>query len=225
MSKVTILIGAILIGTIFGFLSINFFKSSSCSSQKAPEDYQEYIEALTKRLLEAESLNLKHALLLNKITSTLATHLAVLEDKAIEEINSYAQDEAIRLALQLSAYPAPPMPEFDLEDYSNDPDKLSNTINDVFEKYDDTLGSTSSKSMYDDDIAKDKYGSSTSSKEDDKYKEDDHATASLSDEEKTKTCTEWKTKYNVIVGTSWGSLPMDLQRDWVRNSCDYFLLN
>ena len=45
----------------------------------------------------------------------------------------------------------------------------------------------------------------------------------LTDAEATKMCMDWKTKYNVVVGASWGDLPYDLQQKWLSNSCDYHM--
>ena len=36
-------------------------------------------------------------------------------------------------------------------------------------------------------------------------------------------CTEWKKLYSVIKGVSWGNLPYDLQKKWVKYSCDYHI--
>ena len=36
-------------------------------------------------------------------------------------------------------------------------------------------------------------------------------------------CREWKLKYTVVPGTSWGSLPVALQSSWKLNDCDYVL--
>jgi len=45
----------------------------------------------------------------------------------------------------------------------------------------------------------------------------------ISDAEAQKTCTEWKDKYSVVIGVSWGSLPYDLQQKWMSYSCDYHM--
>lgn len=43
----------------------------------------------------------------------------------------------------------------------------------------------------------------------------------ITDAEAYKICTEWKEKYTVVIGVSWGNLPYDLQQKWVEYSCDY----
>jgi hypothetical protein len=45
----------------------------------------------------------------------------------------------------------------------------------------------------------------------------------LSDADATHLCQEWRTTYNVVLGTSWGSMPFDLQQKWLQYACDYLL--
>jgi hypothetical protein len=213
MVKVTAsnaVIFGVVVGILIFLLSAIFLHSPTSCSSKAPEDYAIYIEAINKRLLESETINIKNVLVINKITSILKQHLKLLEDNEIKELIRGAEEEAIRLALVLDQYPAPPMPYFDFHEYRDDPSKLADTVNDIFSSTDDR-----------------KYESPQD--DDEGYKMDDEHVAKygdtppLSDEEKRKTCTEWKDKYEVKVGMSWGKLPDSLQQKWIRNSCDYFL--
>ena len=48
-------------------------------------------------------------------------------------------------------------------------------------------------------------------------------TEAVNDEEAYKKCVEWRSKYNVILGESWGTLPYDLQTSWKTFGCDYHL--
>ena len=43
----------------------------------------------------------------------------------------------------------------------------------------------------------------------------------MTDAEASTQCKEWKEKYQVVIGVSWGNLPFDLQRRWLKISCDY----
>lgn len=66
------------------------------------------------------------------------------------------------------------------------------------------------------------------------YRQDDDKSSELkikseestvTDSEATALCTEWKSKYSVVQGVSWGNLPYDLQQKWLTYSCDYHFKN
>ena len=201
---------AIVVGAVLGFMSLAFLQITSCHSNKAPEEYDVYMEALSRRLLEAESMNLKNSLMINKLTSILSKQLHLLEEHVIEDLHNQAKDEAIRLTLILSSYPPPPMPYFDLGEYRDDHEKLSNTVNDIFAGYDDDQVRRSPL----DDEFKDI---------DDQHVLPEDNTLTMLDEDKRKQCSAWRDEYGVIIGTSWGRLPSNLQEQWIKIGCDYFL--
>ncbi len=130
-----------------------------------------------------------------------------LEKSELEKLSKESRDEAVRIALQLSKYPAPPMPEFELDSKYKDGETLQDLIDDVFKNVDDK---------------KDIYGYSYGSKDGSKNKKS-YDMDTLTDTESTKLCNEWKSNYNVVVGVSWGNLPYDLQQKWLHYSCDYHL--
>jgi hypothetical protein len=138
---------------------------------------------------------------MDKVIHTLQSNLYKLEKKEYEELSRFSKDEAVRIALYLANHPAPPMPEFPLSKEYDDPEKLADAIDDVFGRAMDD------KAM--------------SEEVDNKEVE----APSITDAEAMKTCTEWKTKYNVAIGVSWGDLPYDLQQKWLEYSCDYHLKN
>ncbi len=139
---------------------------------------------------------------MNKVIHTLEANLYRLEKKESEELNKLAKDEAIRISLYLNSHPAPPMPEFPIDQEYEDAEKLADVVDDIFSKRLD-----------------DKNDALIDAKE---YEEEEEI-ESITDAEATKVCTEWKDKYNVVAGVSWGNLPYDLQQKWLEYSCDYHL--
>lgn len=104
------------------------------------------------------------------------------------------------------------MPDFSLDSNYFDPEKLADVIDDVFGRPEN---SNSNKEY----SALDRFTDDKEYLEEQPSKE----TPLISDAEASKTCTEWKDKYNVVVGVSWGDLPYDLQQKWLEYSCDYHL--
>lgn len=149
---------------------------------------------------------IRNGLMLDKMIHLLQKRLLKLETSEIEYLTKNSQDEAVRIALMLASQPAPPMPEFELDPEYQDAEALADVANDIFSK-----GDQDDDFMYHENYG-DKKADTTSEKE-----------PSVSDAEATKTCTEWKEKYSVAVGISWGNLPYDLQQKWLHYSCDYHL--
>lgn len=143
--------------------------------------------------------------MMSKVIHALQSNLFVLEKKEYEDLQLRSKDEAVKTALYLAQHPAPPMPEFYMKKEYEDAEKLADVIDDVFGKV----------------AEDDKFIEKVSSKDDDK--QTDEPTFSLTDGEAEKACTEWKNKYNVVTGVSWGDLPFDLQQKWLSYSCDYHL--
>lgn len=154
---------------------------------------------------------------MEKLLNSLQSRLVKLEMSELEEIKKISQDEAVRLTLILAAQPAPPMPEFELDPIYQDADKLADAIDDVFSNTGDKDDySISEENKW---LELDDYDDKSKKKEvPAKDKE-----APLSDAEATTMCSDWKTKYNVVKGSSWGDLPFDLQQKWLTYSCDYHL--
>ena len=147
---------------------------------------------------------------MNKVITALQSNLYTLEKKEYEAISKASQDEAIRIALSLANHPAPPMPAFDLDPKYEDAEKLADVVDDIFGRLEDDKERQSL----------DLFNYETDSwKEGGDFKEE----PSFSDSEAISKCTEWKTQYKVIVGVSWGDLPIDLQQKWLEYSCDYHL--
>ena len=39
----------------------------------------------------------------------------------------------------------------------------------------------------------------------------------------TTSCEQWQVSYNVDIGRSWGSMPLDLQKAWREKQCDLLM--
>jgi TPP-dependent trihydroxycyclohexane-1,2-dione (THcHDO) dehydratase len=137
-----------------------------------------------------------------KVITAVQSRLAHIESVELDEITKEAKDEAVRLALILSKYPAPPIPVFDIDDTYKDAEKLADLVDDVFKR------ETSEEESYKDDVTS---------------HADDTPKVAISDSEAMEKCQEFKDKYQVVVGVSWGNLPYDLQQQWLQYSCDYHL--
>lgn len=144
---------------------------------------------------------------MEKLLHTLQSKLIKVEESELEEVVKMSKDEAVRLALVLAGQPAPPMPEFELDPKFQDAEELADAIDDVFGKS-GGKDDYNEKSMdkYDDDLDT-PISSSTE--------------VTLTDAEATAICLEWKSKYSVVKGVSWGNLPYDLQQKWMKYACDY----
>ena len=50
-----VVIAACLLGIALGLFGLNYWHASKCSSSKPPDEMEKYIEAINRRLLQAES--------------------------------------------------------------------------------------------------------------------------------------------------------------------------
>lgn len=154
---------------------------------------------------------------MEKLLNSLQTRLIKLESLELLEITKQSQDEAVRLAILLASQPAPPMPEFELDLKYQDAEVLADAIDDVFGKSGgrDDYSSEEKESWekYDDHNDKEKGGDI----------ENDNKESVVTDSESKELCLEWRKKYSVVQGVSWGNLPHDLQQKWLKYSCDYHL--
>jgi hypothetical protein len=139
--------------------------------------------------------------MMDKLLHLMQTKLGKLEHQELELISQESQDEAVRISLLLASQPAPPMPQFYMDQKYTDAENLADIIDDRFEAKDDYEKDSKKKFKYDD------------------FTEE----VSISDTEAAKACEKWKTDYSVVIGVSWGSMPQDLQQKWMQYSCDYHL--
>lgn len=159
---------------------------------------------------------LKNELMMNKLIASMQANLYKLEQIEYNELSLRANNEAVEIALMLAAHPAPPMPVFPMDPAYLNAENLANAIDDLFAK--------------DNPVDLDYYAAgegSKNTKDINEFLDFENPPAeeapAITDAEAVTKCTEWKTKYNVIVGASWGDLPYDLQQKWLEYSCDYHM--
>lgn len=55
MSTSMVIMSACVIGVAIGLFGLNYWHASKCTSSRSPDEIEEYVEALNRRLLQAES--------------------------------------------------------------------------------------------------------------------------------------------------------------------------
>lgn len=155
--------------------------------------------------------------MMNKLIASMQSNLYKIEQIEYNELTVHANNEAVEIALLLAAHPAPPMPIFQMDSKYADAEGLANAIDDIFSKegsidpeYYGGLGGEGNKDRQGDNPFENELA-------------EEEPVSAITDAEAIESCTEWKNKYNVIVGASWGDLPYDLQQKWLEYSCDYHL--
>jgi len=239
-----IVFAACVLGLGLGLFGINYWHATKCSSDRSPDEIEDMVIALKNRLLESESkvsknvlddhhltMNrkiyhnklgaflvqvLKNEIMMNKLIASMQANLYKLEQIEYNDLTLRANNEAVEIALMLAAHPAPPMPVFPLDPAYLNAENLANAIDDLFAK--------------DNPVDLDYYAAGEGSKNSkdlneflDFEKPPEEEAPAITDAEAVTKCTEWKDKYNVIVGASWGDLPYDLQQKWLEYSCDYHM--
>lgn len=194
---------ACMIGVGVGVFVLNFWHASRCNGSAASDHTDKYIEAIQKRLLQAESQNIKNTIIMERLLYNIQSRLAKLESQEIEELTKTSQSDAVDLALLLASYPAPPIPDFPLDKKYEDAESLADMIDDTLSRKDDNYDYKMSSL---DDVPSTK-----------------KIEPVISDTEAKKACNDWKTKYEVVIGVSWGKLPYDLQGKWMSYHCDLHL--
>jgi hypothetical protein len=199
---------ACVLGVGIGLFGINYWHATKCTSDKSPQDYEDMISALNRRLLEAESQVHRNEILVGKVIKALETNLYKLEKKEFEELSQRSKDDAVKAALYLATHPAPTFPEYPLDaEYENNMEKVADLLDDVYSQVKDD----------------DKMVERSEEVDDKEANSAGELDISVTDADAIKLCSEWKDKYNVVVGVSWGNLPYDLQQNWLKFSCDYHL--
>lgn len=194
---------ACIIGIGVGILGLNFWHATRCNGSSGSSQTEKYIEAIQKRLLQAESQNIKNTIMMERLLNNIQSRLAKLEAQEIEELTKSSQSDAVDLAILLAAYPAPPIPDFPMDKKYTDAESLADMIDDTLSNKDDNYDYK--MSSLDDVPTKTK------------------VEPVVSDTEAKKACNDWKTKYEVVIGVSWGKLPYDLQGKWMSYHCDQHL--
>lgn len=149
----------------------------------------------------------RNEILVGKVIKALETNLYKLEKKEFEELNQRSKDEAVKAALYLATHPAPTFPDYPLDPvYEGNMDKVADLLDDVYSQ------------LKDDDKMVDRIEELNDAETNNQQEAE-----LLTDSEAINLCNEWKAKYNVVVGVSWGNLPYNLQQKWLEYSCDYHM--
>jgi len=194
------------IGVGVGLLGLNYWHTNKCTGGQSTEEIDNYIEALNKRLLQAEAKSQRSSQMMEKLITLLQTRIIKLDKAEYNDVAKYSNSEAIRVALILAQQPPPAMPEF--------------------EETETSYKESSEKEFGDDLYGKDgEYQDNYNDLEGGEYndKTDKKDIPHLTDAETVKLCTGWRDSYSVLIGVSWGNLPYDLQQKWVEHSCDYHM--
>jgi hypothetical protein len=141
--------------------------------------------------------------MMNKLVRAMQSDLFKLSPAEYNELTAEADREAVDIALVLAAQPALPMPYFAEEEIgSPEGGGNGNIFDDIFQAADDRYKKNGGGGFY---------SGEAEAKE----------VSAITDAEAIETCTGWKAQYHVVVGVSWGELPIDLQQKWIVYSCDY----
>jgi hypothetical protein len=114
-------------------LFFNYYHVFTCLPNEAFSSAQ-YVEALERRLVRAETTVHLNTLLLDRLVRKMEAELNLKEQQVIKELLAHAEDEAVRVALQLAKHPAPPMPQTDWKDPLEDHAQVSKLVDDAFSR-------------------------------------------------------------------------------------------
>lgn len=184
---------------------INYYNETRCASDRTESELDIFSTSITKRLLQAESETLKNAFYMNEVLMTLHTELYKLETSKIKEILSInGGEDSLKDILLLPKRDGLKVPSYHLESIYSDAEVLA-------DKIDEILKNINSDDELDRRIDVGNTGLSNS-----KHYQIEESHEVLSSKEKEEKCNEWLTFYSVVKGVSWGDLPYDLQKKWVR---------
>ena len=209
---------AVVVGCGLGMFGLNYWHATRCAEAHSAEALKGFLDGVTRRMLTAESQTVRNSLFMDKVLNSLERQLIAIEDREFAALSAKSQDEAVRVVMQLAAHPNQVRAEFPLDPKYLDAEVLADTIDAVLK----TAGEVG-----DDDDKKDDFlmlgGGSGGSQGGGGGGIDKDSTPS--DGEVLKSCQDWKEKYSVVQGVSWGHLPFDLQGKWMKLKCDIFLAN
>jgi len=239
LTSITLGVGAALIG-------LNYYHASSCIPN-SPDEKEAHINAIGSRLHQVERQISQNTATMEKLLASVQSHSLSLSTSDYSALVQASQSEAIKIALEMVAYPAPIMPDSVRYKYDASSSSSSESGEEQHKWGDDQfslLGKDSSSSSKGGESGAGSY----SSKFDDLYStgglgagsagsanggksstytttagKQDQTWETLTDAQSTSLCSEMREKYSVVPGVSWGSLPYDLQQRWIHYSCDLHL--
>jgi len=217
VSTSMIVFAAVVLGVALGLFGLNYWHATRCAEAHTPEEIKGFMDAVTKRLLTAESQTIHNSLLMEKVISALEARLIEQEASELVLLQKQSQDEAVRVSLQLASQPSPVRPEFPLDAKYLDAEVLADTIDQVLAH----AGEEGDEDDKKDDFLMVGGSGSSGAGGGGGYSSE----PAPSDEEILAMCKEWKDKYSVVQGVSWGGLPFDLQSKWLKLKCDIYLVN
>jgi hypothetical protein len=175
--------------------------------------------------------SLQNNILVESVLKEVQHRLAAIDVAEMQKLVESSKDEAVRIALDLATHRAPPMPEYKVDDKYRDPNELGELIDDVFqdqvnkeEENSAEFGGFEGEEMLLRNEGEQQQGLFDDYGEKGEGEVEEEG-VDLSEEERKIACRDWKQTYGVVTGVSWGSLPFDLQRDWKRYDCDFYLLD
>lgn len=180
-------------------------------------------QALEKRLLALEQEALENSILLEKFIRRLEDKFSLSKAAPLSDLKQASHAEAMFISGRLAEEPAPPMPSFS-EMYS-DPETLNNEIDNAMDRFDDDLYGDPSGAEGDgaEEARLDAYAELELVDETGRTPLPERdAAPMLSPQEASQICARWKDEYDVTVGISWGTLPLDMQDQWRQYNCDLY---
>lgn len=207
---------SVIVGILIGLLVVTTL-NQKCS-EGSMNELERYAEALEKRLYDTELYVHKNNLLVaNMIKDIQSIPVIKFNETELEDIMSSSQTKAVEIALLLSVKPPLPI------DKSSSSYSSEGELNTWEANWGEGNGEINESGfIVDDKIPTDDHTLEETGKDDNFLLKD--TTVKLSDTEASAKCNEMKEKYNVQVGVSWGTLPSNLQKEWLSMSCDYFEL-
>jgi hypothetical protein len=224
IASILVVVGVIIVG-------FNYWHAMKCIEMNGFEDSQSYISAMEKRVSDIENQVKRSHEKTHKLIQQLQEKILVLNDKKMSSLVESSKDLAIQTALLLQTQPAPPQTKYLVDDQT----KLEESQwDDLFEDF----GEKDGIPQFDDPLWEESENLSKEFRQAESFEKfDDYqskAENELSEQnlesfegkdatEQLEECKEWKERYGVVIGVSWGELPYDLQTRWRDSSCDFYL--
>jgi hypothetical protein len=177
------------------------YHATRCTHVLSSEDVNARVADAKNRLLEIKTQSVLNTIMMRELLLLLENRLKIAEEDEIDSLSKKGEDEAVRVALvQASLADVPIIPHSKLDRKRLDTPGLLDALVESM-----TLSSPG-KSGPDELDGQAKFG---------EYNFD-----TLSDSEVEKKCADWRDRFNVQIGISWGSLPPTAQQGWLSNDCD-----
>jgi hypothetical protein len=195
-----------LIMLTFTLLGLNYYHAYRCAHVRDNNEVESSLNDMKRRLREMESRNIYNALVVKNVLSLLRDRLKDREMEDIEAISAQGEDRAVAIALQLAATPDLHQESFDLDPKFRSADALLDQIDLSLASSTISIDSNDGGTL----LSVGRGGSTNNNR----------LESALDESQQTEKCKHWQQIYRVVVGQSWGDLPIDLQRTWVDMDCD-----